>query len=304
MTTTVLCLMGPTASGKTKLALELVQALALDIVSVDSAMVYRGMDIGTAKPSAAELAMAPHRLIDICDPATAYSAGQFYQDAKREIDAIHQAQRTPLLVGGTMLYFHVLQQGFADLPDADAAVRAKLQQQDLSTLYQQLKDIDPLAAKQIHANDAQRIQRALEVFYTTGQTLSDYHAAQQTTTPYRFINIVLAPEKREHLHQLIEQRFDLMLQQGFINEVKTLYQRDDLTADLPAMRTVGYRQAWRYLTGEYDEKTMRQKAIIATRQLAKRQLTWLRSWPQATWFNSQDQQLLSAVCATLKQQTL
>ena len=300
----VVCLMGPTASGKTRVAIELVRRLPFEIISVDSAMVYREMDIGTAKPSQQTLADAPHRLINLCDPKEPYSAGQFYQEASREIQKIHQQNRIPLLVGGTMLYFHVLQQGFSDLPSADKTLRNKIQQEadqkGWEALHQKLSHLDPEAARQIHSNDSQRIQRALEVYALTGQPLSAIQKIKQLPPmPYRFINIIIAPEKRELLHQRIADRFDQMLKNGFIEEVQQLYHRGDLNADLPAIRTVGYRQAWAYLKGKYDYDTMRLKAIAATRQLAKRQLTWLRRWKNATWFDSENPQVVEQIVSLL-----
>ncbi len=296
----VICLMGPTASGKTHLAIELVQRLPLEIISVDSALVYQGMDIGTAKPTAAERAAAPHRLLDICDPADSYSAGQFVTDAKQAIAEIMQAGKIPLLVGGTMLYFNALQQGLADLPGADLAIRqqvaAKAKASGWPALHQTLSTIDPAYAAQIHQNDSQRISRALEIYYATGKTLSAYHQAQSEQVPaYDFINIIIAPKDRSILHQRIEQRFHQMLAAGFIEEVQQLYARPDLHKDLPAIRTVGYRQVWQYLAGEYDQATMIHKAIVATRQFAKRQYTWLRRFADAQRFDSEDAQLVEQV---------
>jgi tRNA dimethylallyltransferase len=301
----VICLMGPTASGKTHLAIEIAKQLPVDLISVDSAMVYRGMDIGTAKPTAEEQRAFPHHLIDICDPKDPYSAGQFYRDALMLIQQSHQQHRVPLLVGGTMLYFHVLQQGFSNLPSADAELRAKIQQQaetlGWEAMHEQLKKIDPASATQINSNDAQRIQRALEVYYLTQQTLSQLQASQRLEPlPYRFINIICAPHDRQQLHERIEKRFTTMLANGLITEVKRLYERKDLYADLPALRTVGYRQVWEYLAGECDYDTMQQKAIAATRQLAKRQMTWLRRWQDATWFESDDPDLLHKMLAFLR----
>lgn len=297
--------MGPTASGKTHLACEIAKQLPVDLISVDSAMVYRGMDIGTAKPTVEEQQRFPHQLIDICDPKEPYSAGQFYRDALQAIQHSHQQHRCPLLVGGTMLYFHVLQQGFSDLPSADAELRAKLQKQaetlGWEAMHEHLMKIDPASAEQIKSSDAQRIQRALEVYYLTQQPLSQLQASQRLKPlPYQFINIICAPGDRQQLHDRIEKRFRVMLDRGFIDEVKQLYQRHDLHPDLPALRTVGYRQVWGYLAGEYDDETMQQKAVAATRQLAKRQMTWLRRWKNATWFDSDDSDLLSHVVAFLR----
>jgi tRNA dimethylallyltransferase len=284
--------MGPTAAGKTPLAVEIVQRFPCDIISVDSAMVYRGMDIGTAKPDAATLALAPHRLIDIADPAAVYSAGQFHADALREIDAIIACGRIPLLVGGTMMYFRVLQQGLASLPRADAALRAAMQaraeQEGWAALHEELAQVDPEAAKRIHNSDQQRIQRALEVYLLTGKPISIWQAEDtQPLSAYHVFNVALAPDDRTRLHERIALRFDQMLAAGFMDEVECLYQRGDLSPDLPAIRSVGYRQAWSHLAGEISAAEMRELAIVATRQLAKRQLTWLRSWQALQWLDSE-----------------
>jgi tRNA dimethylallyltransferase len=298
---TVICLMGPTAAGKTDVAIELIQHLPCDIISVDSAMVYCDMNIGTAKPSAQELALAPHKLIDIRDPAQSYSAAEFYQDALHEIKVSIAQQRIPLLVGGTMLYFNALQNGLSPLPEANQVVRQQLEQQaqavGWAAMHARLQKIDVQAAERIHANDPQRIQRALEVYELTGKTLSELQGQKPQPLNYRFLNVALAPSDRSILHQRIEQRFDYMLQNGFIDEVETLYHREDLHIDLPAMRAVGYRQMWHYLTGTIDKQQMREQGIAATRQLAKRQLTWLRRWPELCWLefdqNNAVQQILT-----------
>ncbi|QTS83938.1 tRNA dimethylallyltransferase [Coxiella endosymbiont of Amblyomma nuttalli] len=296
----VICLMGPTASGKTGLAIKLAKKFPLVIVSVDSAMVYRGLNVGTAKPQTKVLHKISHRLIDICDPSHSYSVGQFYNDALREIRAIHASNHIPLLVGGTMLYFHVLHRGFSDLPTANENIRKKIQAKaDINgwpALYRKLKKIDPASATRISPNDAQRIQRALEVYEITGQSLSDHQIAKRfNLLPYHFINLIISPNDREFLHQCIEKRFDQMLKNNFLEEVKKLYQRHDLSANLPAIRTVGYRQIWQYLSGEYNWEIMRYKAIVATRQLAKHQLTWLRQWTESKWFNSEDKNLMDSI---------
>lgn len=302
MADTIFFLMGPTASGKTPLAIKLVQTLPCDIISVDSAMVYRGLDIGSAKPDADTLKIAPHRLIDIADPSDAYSAGQFRADALREIKSILARGRIPLLVGGTMMYFRILQQGLADLPPADASIRQQLQeraeQTDWPTLHAELTLIDPLAAARIHPHDSQRIQRALEVYLLTGKTITAWQ--QEATHPlsaYQVKPLAIAPQDRALLHRRIEQRFDQMLAAGFEDEVRALYHRGDLSPDLPAIRSVGYRQMWQYIAGEISFETMRETAIAATRQLAKRQLTWLRPWEGLTWLDSEasdlDQQALT-----------
>ena len=295
----IIFLMGSTASGKTGLAVDLVKHLNADIISVDSALVYKNMDIGTAKPDAETLAQAPHRLINLCDPSENYSAAQFRTDALREIEDILEVGKLPLLVGGTGLYFRALQQGLAPLPSADKNVRQQLlneaKTQGWQVLHQRLADIDPQAGQRIHPNDTQRIQRALEVFTLTGQTMTALQQqAKATALPYPVIKLVLSPA-REILLQRIEQRFDQMLAQGLMEEVTALFQRGDLTADHPAMRSVGYRQVWQYLSGELDFNQMRERAIIATRQLAKRQLTWLRAESDAIWFDSLQDDLYFAV---------
>jgi len=276
--------MGPTASGKTQLAMELVQKYPCDIISVDSAMVYRGMDIGTAKPSVEELKQAPHRLIDIADPAQAYSAGQFYADAIREIAHTQQRGRIPLLVGGTMLYFRALQTGLSPLPTANPEIRQRLTEQAVNIgwegMHQRLMAIDPIAAQRINQHDAQRIQRALEVYEISGMSLTDFCArTPMQAAPYRMINLALIPSDREDLQRRIAIRFKQMLQHGFVEEVASLRARGDLHRDLPSLRAVGYSQIWDYLEGKYNAQEMEELGIIATRQLAKRQLTWLRTWP-------------------------
>ena len=283
-------LMGPTASGKTELALQLVERLPMEIISVDSALVYRGMDIGTAKPTPAELVRAPHRLIDICDPSEPYSAARFREDALGEMAEITAAGRIPLLVGGTMLYFRALQYGLSELPEADRGVRARLEQEAAihgwGHLHQRLKRIDPSAAARIHPNDPQRIQRALEVWELTGSTLSnlqDRDGVQRL--PYRVVKLARAPADRAELHERIAERFHRMLAQGFEEEVRGLVAKGNLVPDLPSMRSVGYRQMLRYILGEWDRETMIERGIIATRQLAKRQLTWLRSDPEVHWLD-------------------
>lgn len=287
----LICLMGPTASGKTPLAVELVQRFPCEIISVDSAMVYRGMDIGTAKPTADILKMAPHRLIDIRDPSETYSAGNFRHDALQAIDEIIAQGKIPLLVGGTMMYFRILHQGIAELPKADASVRAALQMQadknGWESLHAELANVDPAAANRIHERDSQRIQRALEVYRLTGKTITAWQ--QDHTNPlsgYRVHQLALAPSDRSHLHERIALRFQQMLDQGFVDEVKKLYQRGDLSVDLPSIRSVGYRQVWEYLDGQCAYPDMCEKTLAATRQLAKRQMTWLRSWPEVTWLDS------------------
>jgi tRNA dimethylallyltransferase len=296
----VIFLMGPTASGKTDLAVTLTQELPCDIISVDSAMVYRGMDIGTAKPDAETLALAPHRLIDICDPAEAFSASRFRELALREIADIHSQGRIPLLAGGTMLYFKALEEGLSPLPSADPAIRERLSQEaeriGWPAMHAKLAQVDPEAARRIKPNDPQRIQRALEVFEISGEPQSVLFAKPQTDSfPYRAIKIVLTLADRTDLHERIAARFQLMLAQGLVDEVEQLYRRGDLNPDLPAIRAVGYRQVWEYLAGETDYNTMKDKGIAATRQLAKRQLTWLRNTPPETRFEATKKDLYSRV---------
>jgi tRNA dimethylallyltransferase len=280
-----LFLMGPTASGKTALAVSLVERFPLEIISVDSALVYRGMDIGTAKPDVATLARAPHHLLDIRDPTEAYSAAAFCDDALRLMRDIVARGKVPLLVGGTMLYFRALLHGLDDLPRADAGVRQQLEATAASrgwpALHADLAQLDPPTAARLAPNDAQRIGRALEIIQLTGQPMSALLDRVQSALPYRVLQLALIPSDRAVLHQRIAARFDAMLSEGLIDEVKTLRQLPGLTADLPAMRAVGYRQAWAYLNGDIDLNALREQGLAATRQLAKRQLTWLRSWPDA-----------------------
>jgi tRNA dimethylallyltransferase len=274
-------LMGPTASGKTALACELSERFSLDLVSVDSALVYRGMDIGTAKPDAATLARYPHALIDIRDPSQPYSAADFSRDALPVMQQIGAQGRVPLLVGGTGLYFRALQQGLSNLPDADPAVRARLfaeaQRIGWPALHARLATLDVPAAARIGANDAQRLQRALEVIELTGRPLSELQQRGHSLFPWRVLKLALLPEDRRELHARIAQRFDVMLAEGFLDEMRALRARGDLHADLPAIRAVGYRQAWEHMDGKTDAAEFRDRAIFATRQLAKRQITWLRS---------------------------
>jgi len=300
----IVCLMGPTASGKTQLAYELVQRYPFEIISVDSAMVYRGMNIGTAKPGPEILEKAPHRLIDICNPEEAYSAAQFREDALHEIEDIQSHHKIPLLVGGTMMYFRTLQKGIAAMPSANAEVRANLLQEaelmGWPKLHQRLQEVDPVAAERIHPHDSQRIQRALEVFVLTGKNLTAWQNDQTDEgLDRKIINIVIEPDDRAVLHERIATRFVQMLEHGFVDEVKQLRDRGDLTLDFPSMRSVGYRQVWEYLDAKYTYAEMSEKGIIATRQLAKRQLTWLRSWPNKSVFNSEANDLFLQVCKFL-----
>jgi tRNA dimethylallyltransferase len=275
-------LLGPTASGKSALALRLAEAHPVEIVSVDSAQVYRGMDIGTAKPGAAERARVPHHLIDVVDPDERYSAGRFRQDAIRAVTDILGRKKVPLLVGGTMLYYRSLVSGLDELPQADASVRISIteeaKQRGWPALHAELSQFDPKAAARIMPNDAQRIQRALEVFRLTGKPISELQRGEAEALPFSIRACALIPERGE-LHRRIEQRFDGMLREGLPDELRRLRRNFDLSPDLPSMRTVGYRQAWSFLEGRIDEAELRAQAIAATRQLAKRQLTWLRSFP-------------------------
>lgn len=277
--------MGPTASGKTALAVSLVERFPLEIISVDSALVYRGMNIGTAKPDAATLARAPHHLLDIRDPTEAYSAAAFCDAARSLMADITARGRVPLLVGGTMLYFRALLQGLDDLPRADAALRKQLEAEAAlrgwPALHAELAAVDPVTAARLAPNDSQRIGRALEIVRLTGTPMSALLDRAQSELPYRVLQIALIPSDRAVLHQRIADRFDAMLAEGLIDELKSMRQAYALTPDLPAMRAVGYRQAWAYLEGEIDLGELREQGIAATRQLAKRQLTWLRSWPDA-----------------------
>jgi tRNA dimethylallyltransferase len=297
-------LLGPTASGKTDIAVRLVEDLPCEIISVDSAMVYRGMDIGTAKPGAEILARAPHRLIDICDPVEAYSAAQFAQDALREMDEICAKGNIPLLVGGTFLYFRALFEGLSPLPAADPKIRAQLDAEaravGWSNMHQRLASIDPETSKRIHPNDPQRIQRALEIYELTGETMSSIlHRDNPGELPYNISRLILAPSDRSVLHDRIAIRFNNMLESGLIDEVEQLYRRGDLHTDLPAIRAVGYRQVWAYLEGELQYDEMIQRGIVATRQFAKRQFTWLRSDKEGTWFDALENNIYSKVLKKL-----
>ena len=293
-------LMGPTGTGKTDLAVAIRQQLPVEIISVDSALVYKNMDIGTAKPDAATLTLAPHRLIDFLDPSQAYSAAEFREDALREMAEITASGRIPLLVGGTMLYFRALESGLSELPSADPIIRAHLvedaEKYGWIALHERLQQIDPEAAARIHPNDPQRLQRALEVYELTGQNLTTLQRNQRfENCPYNLLKIALIPDERVWLHQRLEQRFDKMLELGLINEVEQLYQRPDLNIALPAIRAVGYRQVWDYLDGKIDYNLMRNRAIVATRQLAKRQMTWLRSDQGLSLYNAESYHLSSVI---------
>jgi len=286
----VITLMGPTASGKTALAIDLHKQYGMEVVSVDSALIYRGMDIGTAKPTPAEQAEAPHALIDICEPTEVYSAADFRKDALAEINAIHQRGNIPLLVGGTMLYFKALVDGIADLPEADAQLREQIKQQAAASswqaLHQQLANFDPNSAARINANDHQRLMRAIEVYRLTGKSLTELNQQPVAKLPFDIHQFAIAPQEKAQLHLLIEKRFKLMLELGFEAEVKALMQRGDLDLSPPSMRSVGYRQMWQYLSGEIEYEEMVFRGIVATRHLAKKQMNWLKSWPSLTWLRS------------------
>ncbi|MDY7563118.1 tRNA (adenosine(37)-N6)-dimethylallyltransferase MiaA [Pseudomonas sp. 10B1] len=294
-------LMGPTAAGKTDLAMALARALPCELVSVDSALVYRGMDIGTAKPSKEQLAEFPHRLIDILDPVQSYSAADFRADALAAMAEITSRGKIPLLVGGTMLYFKALQEGLADMPPADPIVRAHLEAEAAALgwqdLHDQLAEIDPVSAARIHPNDPQRLIRALEVYRVSGLSMTAHREQQSAQSaqaaasgrhqlPYTVAKLAIAPVDRHLLHERITQRFTQMLEQGFVDEVLALRARGDLHAGLSSIRAVGYRQVWEYLDGEMMWDQMQERGIIATRQLAKRQFTWLRSWEDLRWLDS------------------
>lgn len=294
-------LMGPTAAGKTDLAIELTKVLPCELISVDSALVYRGMDIGTAKPSRALLAQHPHRLIDILDPSQSYSAADFRTDALKAMAEITARGKIPLLVGGTMLYFKALLEGLADMPPADAEVRAQLEVEANSrgwqALHDELASIDPVSAARIHPNDPQRLVRALEVYRVSGMSMTAHRAQQsaqsaqaggsgQHQLPYTVANLAIAPADRKVLHERIALRFGQMLDEGFVEEVLALRSRGDLHSNLPSIRAVGYRQVWDHLDGNLTREDMQERGIIATRQLAKRQFTWLRSWQHLHWLDS------------------
>jgi len=296
-------LMGPTAAGKTDLAIELTKVLPCELISVDSALVYRDMDIGTAKPSKALLAQFPHRLIDILDPAQSYSAAEFRSDALAAMAEITARGKIPLLVGGTMLYYKALLEGLAEMPAADPQIRAEIGEEAArlgwQALHDQLAVIDPVSAARIHPNDPQRLSRALEVYRVSGSSMTAHRqrqSAQSTDAaasgrpqlPYTVANLAIAPANRQVLHDRIAQRFTQMLEQGFVDEVVALRRRSDLHVGLPSIRAVGYRQVWEHLEGKLTSAEMQERGIIATRQLAKRQFTWLRSWTDLHWLDSLD----------------
>lgn len=301
-------IIGPTASGKTGLAIKLIKEFPIEIISVDSALVYKDMDIGTAKPTSEELKEAPHRLISFIDPVNAYSAADFRRDALREMAEITAKGKIPVLVGGTMLYYRALENGLAILPEADPIIRKKLTDQaeeiGWDGMHQQLMKVDPASADRLHPNDKQRIQRALEVFELTGKSLTEHQVAHQknkeNALPYRLFKIALIPEEREWIRELADIRFKQMLEDGFMDEMKKLYSREDLHADLPSIRCVGYRQAWQYLEGKLSYEEMIERAIIATRQLAKRQMTWMRSEKNISSYGAKTYDLIEIIADVKK----
>ena len=286
----VIAIMGPTASGKTGLALDIAAKVESEVISVDSALVYKGMDIGTAKPTQEEQAGVVHHLIDIIDPAQSYSVSQFVNDTNALIGDILARGKVPILAGGTMMYFNALINGISPLPKSDEKIRDEITQQaqrlGWSKFHDELRGVDPISGERIHPNDPQRITRALEVYRSTGKTLTHWQQQEGEKCPYNIAQFAIAPADRAVLHERIATRFDLMLEQGFENEVVKLYERSDLHEDLPSIRSVGYRQMWQYLDGQLSYAEMRERGIIATRQLAKRQLTWLRGWEQVTWLDT------------------
>ncbi len=317
-------LMGPTASGKTDLAVALKAALPVELISVDSALIYKGMDIGTAKPEPEVLAAAPHALVDIIEPWQSYSVAQFYDDVLLEMAAITQRGNIPLLVGGTMMYFRVLRDGIAALPSADASIRAKISEQAAEkgweSVHQQLQEVDPESAARIKSTDSQRLQRALEVYLVSGKTLTEFWRAQSESgkgaisdytkqdgalppIPYRLICMAIAPEKRTDLHDRIRLRFELMLEHGFLEEMNGFFHSGKVDESMSSMRCVGYRQAWEHLQGKLTYDEMVERGVIATRQLAKRQLTWLRSWPDLTWLYTEDKKNFAKALKIIKDAT-
>ena len=305
MSNLMFCLMGPTASGKTALACELVEQFPLEIISVDSAMIYRDMNIGTAKPDAKILLRAPHHLIDTIDPTDSYSLACFCRDVARLKQEINQRGHIPLLVGGTMMYFKALQQGLSLLPESDESIRKALIQSaethGSTYMHQCLTRVDAVTAARLHPNDTQRIQRALEVYQLTSKPLSAFLAKAKVISDYQFVNFILMPNNRMWLHQRIESRFIEMLANGLINEVDDLIKKWHLTTVHPSMRSVGYRQVLSYLQGEYDEAALCEKGIAATRQLAKRQLTWLRHWEKAHVFLAENPANMNEIMVIMKQ---
>lgn len=300
----VICLMGPTASGKTALAMALQNALPCDIVSVDSALIYRDMDIGTAKPTKEELIKYPHRLINLRDASESYSAADFCQDALAEIAEIRSNNRIPLLVGGTMMYFKSLIEGISPLPAANPEIRKEIEKEaeeiGWQAIHDQLAEIDPISAKRIHPNDPQRLTRAIEVYRISGNTLTQLTEIKGDKLAGDVLQLAITPKERSTLHERIELRFQQMIDQGFEQEVAQLKARHDLYEDLPSIRCVGYRQMWQYLDGDFDHDEMIFRGVCATRQLAKRQLTWLRNWPDIHWLTTDDETNLSQVLSLLE----
>lgn len=306
---TIILLMGATAAGKTDYAVRMHDEFPVSIISVDSALIYKGMDIGTAKPDTKVLQRAPHRLISFLDPVESWSVGSFYQQVQIEIKEIHEQGKIPLLVGGTMMYFRVLQQGLAKLPQANAQVRAEIESKaskhGWASLHADLEKVDPDSARRIHINDPQRIQRALEVYQLSGRPLSDFlQQAKQQGLPYSMIKLVAGPVNRRDLDARIELRFNAMLENGFFEEVQNLQARGDLSLNMPSMRCVGYRQVWEYLLGGFSYEEMRRQAIKATRMLAKRQYTWLRSESDCHWIDTNKQQSGWSQIMTLMQKNI
>jgi len=302
-------LMGPTASGKTDIAVELIKHFPVDIISVDSALIYKDMDIGTAKPSADILAKAPHRLINLIDASESYSVAQFCIDALQEMNQIASNNRIPLLVGGTMLYYKALRHGLSDMPTSNSAIRAELDklasEKGREFMHDKLAKVDPKTANRLHPNDPQRIQRALEVYEISGIPMSEFHEKSKgSSLNFNVIDLVVAPSNRTVLHANIELRFKQMLENGFIDEVSHFYNRGDLSLDNPSMRCVGYRQVWEYLDGNLSRDEMVERAIISTRQLAKRQFTWLRSESPNDWFDSLEENIMANVLKKLSQSPL
>lgn len=300
----VICLMGPTASGKTALAMALQEALPCDIVSVDSALIYRDMNIGTAKPTADELAKFPHRLINLRDASESYSAADFCHDALAEISEIRSRNRIPLLVGGTMMYFKSLIEGISPLPTANAEIRKAIEseaaEKGWQSLHEKLAEVDPVSAKRIHQNDPQRLTRAIEVYRITGNTLTQLTEIKGDKLTGNILQLAITPQERSTLHERISLRYQQMIDMGFEAEVIQLRARGDLHQNLPSIRCVGYRQMWQYLDGEFDHDEMIFRGVCATRQLAKRQLTWLRNWPDLHWLTTDDDTNLAQVLTLLK----
>lgn len=308
--TPAICLLGPTASGKTSLAIEIVQRLPCEIINVDSAQIYREMNIGTGKPDAQTLLRAPHRLIDILDPAQAYSVSQFRDDALREMASVRDSGRIPLLVGGTMLYFKALRDGLANMPAADESVRAEIlqiaEEQGWAAVHARLAMVDPESARRIHPNDPQRLQRALEVFMISGKSMTALHREEalgsaHNDIPFDLHFFSIQPGLRSVLHQKIALRFHQMIKDGFVAEVESLFRRGDLDLTMPSMRAVGYRQVWQHIAGELSFDAMVERGIIATRQLAKRQVTWMRSWDELCNFDSENPETLDLILKSIEQ---